>query len=258
MGLWKIWLAGLVITAVTSKLLHKNTKINRILMDILIGISIIVVGGIPEGWVLSWTRLNPIATFIITSLLIWMVGLCVLFYDSFDLYDKSKNVNYLDELRFLEVIVFIAIYIIASLCWCKLFISYNSKIEDINETIVIDKQEHELLSFNGIPLQQISGSVSGDVSGTILGTDGEISGSIFTSEELPYWYIDENGDGKYDSVPTNNSTLRFIAENEEPYIVVTTYREQTRTINYNNGEEAIVIHKEWSEYIFYLPQAIIG
>ena len=54
MGLWKIWLVGVAIAIVTSILVvYKEVKIHRIFVDILVATSIAVVGGIPEGWVIS-------------------------------------------------------------------------------------------------------------------------------------------------------------------------------------------------------------
>ncbi len=257
MGLWKIWLVGVAITIVTSILIHKEAKIYRFFVDVLVVVSIALVGGIAAGWsiALAWHAeliydyivikiILVTFDFILVSFLIWLVGAPILGIFN-------------DEFRIWEIISFILVYIVASVCWSQPFINYNNNIEDINETIVVNKQENKLLYFCNIPVQQVSGSISGDVSGSILYVEGEISGSISTSEELTYWYLNGNGEGKYNSVPTNSSKIRFIEENEKTYVEVITYRKQIRTVNHNNGEETTVTTNEWKEYIFYLPQAIM-
>lgn len=256
MGLWKIWLIGLAITILTSVLIHKKVKINRILIDILVVVSIVLVGGIAEGWGIALFKNGnfdsnaeritvTIILIVWTSALIWIVGAPIL-----GIFKKK-------QFRIWEILSFILVYIVASVCWSQPFINYHNNIEDINETIVVNEQENKLLYFCNIPVQQVSGSISGDVSGTILWVDGEISGSISTSEELPYWYLNGKGEGEYNSVPTNSSKIRFIEESEKPYVEIITYRKQTRTVNHNNGEETTVTESEWKEYIFYLPQAIM-
>lgn len=257
MGLWKIWLAGLAITIITSILIHKKTKIHRILVDILVVVSIALVGGIAEGWAISlfWaieTSYEVIKIVFVTmvaisvSAMIWCVGSPVL-----GIFKKNR-------FRTFEIGIFILAFIIASVCWAQLFVNYNNNIEDIDETIVVGEQKNQLLYFCNIPVQQVSGSISGEVSGFGLWVDGEISGSISTLEELPYWYLNGNDEGKYNSAPTNSSTIRFIEENEETYVEVITYRKQTRIVNHNNGEENTVTEGEWKEYIFYLPQTIMN
>lgn len=240
MGLWKIWLIGLAITIVTSILIHTKAKIHRFFVDILVVVDIAIVGGIAEGWAIGLADI-----YLLPAFLIWLVGAPVL------------GIFGEDKFRPFEIVLFILAFIIASACWAKPFTNYFNNFENINETIVVDEKEQQLLYFCNIPVQQVSGSISGDVSGSILWIDGEISGSISTSEKLPYWYLNENGDGKYNSVPTNSSKIKFIGEGEKPRVEVITYREQTRRINHNNGEEITAIESEWKEYIFYLPEAIM-
>ena len=257
MEIWKIWLIGIVITIFTSILIHKKAKINRILRYILVVVSIVLVGGILEGWIAALSKnaiydrdteriVYTILLIVSSSALLWIVGTLIL------------GISKKNQFRIWEITSFILVYIVASICWSQPFINYDNNIEEINETVLVNKHENKLLYFCNIPVQQVSGSVSGNVSGTILGgIEGEISGSISTAEELPYWYVNENGDGEYNSVPSNNSTIDFIGENEKPYVEVTTYRRQTRTVNHNNGEETIVTEDEWEEYVFYLPQTIM-
>ena len=113
MGLWKIWLAGLAITIITSILIHKKTKIHRILVDILVVVSIALVGGIAEGWAISlfWaieTSYEVIKIVFVTmvaisvSAMIWCVGSPVL-----GIFKKNR-------FRTFEIGIFILAFIIAS------------------------------------------------------------------------------------------------------------------------------------------------
>lgn len=259
MGFWKIWIIGFAITIVTSILIHKKAKIHKFFVDTLVVADIVIVGGIAEGWAIAHffiatyaandasrlSILDAVGLCLVTSILIWLVGAPVL-----GIFKKN-------QFRTLEIGTFILVFIIASFCWAQPFINYFNNFEEINEIVVVDEKEHQLLYFCNIPVQQVSGSISGDVSGSVLWVDGEISGSISTSEELPYWYLNGNGDGQYNSASTNNSKIRFIEESEKNYVEVITYRKQTRKVNHNNGEETTVTKSEWKEYIFYLPQAIM-
>ena len=259
MGLWKIWLIGLAITIVTSILIHKKAKIHKFFVDTLVVADIALVGGIAEGWVIAFFFTAPYAAndtpellisiavvvCLATSASIWLVGAPVL-----GIFKKN-------QFRTFEIGIFILAFIIASLCWAQPFINYNNNFEDINETVVVNQQKKQILNFNNIPLSKVSGSISGNVSGSILHVDGEISGSITTEEEVSYVYVNDDGDGKYDSAPTKSSTLRFVEKNEKYYVEVLTYRKQRRTVNHNNGQETVVVENEWKEYIFYLPQEIM-
>ena len=247
-----IFAVGMVLSNFTSSLIIKKAKINKVFIDILVATDIAIVGGIAEGYTIyiAFVELHEkallfsILVFLGMSILICAVaiGLCII--------DK-------DRFKLLEIITFILVFIIASVCWAQLITNYCNNIEEIDETVVIDEQENQLLYFCNIPVQQLSGSISGNLSGSALWAGGNISGSISTLEELQYWYLNGNGEGEYESAPTNSSKIRFIEENEQTYVKVITYRNQIRTVNHNNGEETTVIQSEWQEYIFYLPQAIM-
>lgn len=252
MGLWKIWLIGLAITILTSVLIHKKVKINRILIDILVVLSIVLVGGIAEGWIIAVlstvgndSLLGIVFQCLLVAALIWLVGTPVL-----GIFKKN-------QFRTFEIGAFIFAFIIASVCWAQPFINYYNNFEDINETVVVGEQEHYLLYFCNIPVQQVSGNISGNISGSMFGVNGEISGSIYTTEELSYWYLNGNDEGEYNSVPSNSSKISFIEESEKPYVEVITYCKQTRTVNHNTGKEKTITESEWNEYIFYLPQTIM-
>ena len=115
-----------------------------------------------------------------------------------------------------------------------------------------EKQERQLLYFCNIPVQEISGTISGS---SFVGT-GSVSGEITTTENLPYWYLNQKGEGVYDSVSAKSSKIVFIEDNKLPYVEIISYATQTITINHRNGTEKIATDKTWTEHVFYLPKEI--
>ena len=57
MGLWKIWVLGVVITIVVAKNLWSEDNANDFFRYILIPLCIILVGGIADGWWLGIVRI---------------------------------------------------------------------------------------------------------------------------------------------------------------------------------------------------------
>lgn len=249
MGIFIFCLIGAVITCVAIER-AKKAMVNGFLLDILVSTSFALFGSI-NGYSSALMILEKGRGMF--TILFTILCACIVFsWLSF-----KVGIFEDEQFRTFEIVIFILVFIIASGYWVKFFINYENNIEKINETIVVDEQKYQLLYFCNIPVQQVSGSISGDVSGSVLWVDGEISGSISTLEELPYWYLNENGEGEYNSVSTNSSNIRFIEASEKTYVEVITYRNQTRTVNHNNSKETKVIGNEWQEYIFYLPQAIM-
>lgn len=248
-----IFAVGMVLNGFTSSLITKEDKINKVFIDILVAIDVVTAGGIAEGYAIYIAFVKLYQESLLLSILVFL-GMSILIYTlspiSFLIINK-------DRYKLLEIVAFTLVFIIASVCWAQPITNYFNNIEKIDETLVIDEQENQLLYFCNIPVQQLSGSISGNLSGSALWAGGNISGSISTLEELQYWYLNGNGEGEYESAPTNSSKIRFIEENEQTYVKVITYRNQIRTVNHNNGEETTVIQSEWQEYIFYLPQAIM-
>lgn len=252
MGLWKIWLVGLAMTIITSIIIYGKAKINKFFIDILVATDIAIVGGIVEGFTfyLCFVLGRGFIPFLISVLISLLIAVSTW---------GALTGMFLKENLFrpIDIVLFILVFIIASVCWAQLITNYYNNIEEIDETVVINEQENQLLYFCNIPVQQLSENTLGDVSGSTFWEDVKISGSISTLEEVQYWYLNGNGEGKYESAPTNSSKIRFIEENEQTYVKVITYRNQIRTVNHNNGEETTEIQSEWQEYIFYLPQAIM-
>ncbi len=148
---------------------------------------------------------------------------------------------------------FIAVFLISTYCWSKPICNYMNNIEVSTETVVTSTDERQLMYFCNIPVQDISGSVHG----SFLMGGGTVSGSVSTSDELSYWYMNENGEGLYDSASADNSKIIFISEGEKPYVEIINYLNYTKTINHNNGEEESTTNKAWSDYIFHLPKEIM-
>lgn len=257
---WKLWWIGIAITIATKiaitylswyyfNELEKSKKSTQILMHLLVIICINLVGGIAVAKFLGFLVAcgngfwDCILGAIIPAVLTFIVGFFVL-----ELYRFN---------RITSLICFIVVFIFSIIGWTipisQHSIEYYQNIETTTETIVVQDQKRQLLYFCNIPVQEISGSVSGSSSFGF----GSVSGKISTSNELTYWYANENGEGKYDSALASNSTIVFIEDGENPYVEIITYRNQTQTINHNNGEESTKINDEWSKYIFYLPEAVM-
>lgn len=255
---WILWWIGIAITITTRitinhltchgyKDIEKLRKSTQILIHLLVIISIILVGGITVPKFLG--IFNPILFLeyivfaIIPAFIVYLVEFTVL-----GLKDVFYRWSYL---------CFIVVFIVSVIGWTIPIgtsnIEYNKNIEKNTETIVLQSQERQLLYFCNIPVQEISGSVSGSSSFGF----GSVSGKISTSDELPYWYANENGEGKYDSAPASISTIVFIENGEKPYVQIITYRNQTKTTNHNNGQESTETNSEWTKYTFYLPEAVM-
>lgn len=225
--------------------IESRSKPVQVIMNLLAIICIILVGGIANGkwlgnlaneenriWVyILWAIIPALATY--------FVGYLVLGLYHFP--------------RLFSQICFIVVFIISIIGWTIPICNYNRNIEKITETVITSTQERKLLYFCNIPVQEISGNIFGS---SFL-ENGSISGSISTSDELSYWYANENNEGKYGSVSASSSKIVFISNEEKPYLEIITYNTYTKTINHNNGREFNTIGKKWTEYVFYLPEAIM-
>lgn len=219
----------------------------NILSDIMeiIGIAFILgpmVGLIGATDIDVWT-----VKFTAATILTWII--VILGYVGYELLLK-------DSLKIWRLAVYILVVTIVAFTMLLLNVHYSSNIEITEKTAVVQSQENELVAFENVPVQSVSGSISGEISGTFLYTNGEISGSITTSDKVQYMYINHDGDGEYGSAPTEKSKIRFIEENEVPHLEITTCQKQKITVNHNNGKTTNEVESEWKEYIFYLPKSI--
>lgn len=254
MKFWVLWFIGIVMSIVTRIAINQLTgngnyddyyiearsKPWQVKMNVFAIICIILVGGITNGKRISYfvgeERIWVYILLIISSGLIYEMLNFIL-----GLYHFKSTISN---------IIFIVVFIISTIGWTISICNYNRNIETITETIITSTQERKLLYFCNIPVQEISGKIS-----TL--ENGSISGSISTSDELPYWYVNENNEGKYGSVKASSSKIVFISNEEKPYLEIISYSTYTKTINHNNGKEDTITDKEWKEYIFYLPEAIM-
>ena len=241
-------LIGQVILFVLGFILVMIAQVKEtILRDIMeiIGIAFIfgpMVGIIGATDIDVWT-----VKFTAVTILTWII--IILGYVGYELLLKGS-------FKIWRLGVYILVVTIVGSIILILNIHYISNIEITEETAIVQSQENELVSFENVPVQSVSGSISGEISGSFLYTNGQISGSITTSDKVQYMYINHDGDGEYGSAPTEKSKIRFIEENEVPHLEITTCQKQKITVNHNNGKTTNEVESEWKEYIFYLPESI--
>lgn len=260
MVFWVIWFIGIGITIGTRILInvltideeeiYDRSGVVQIVMHILVMICICLVGGIANAkWLSGFSSSGDLSILAYITLLIVLGGVPA-FLTYFVGYWLLGLYHFDDGL---SKTIFIATFIISIIGWNLSINEYNRNIEVVNEVVEVQKQERKLLYFCNIPVQEISGEVYGS---TIFGS-GNVSGDITTSENLPYWYLNENGQGIYDSVSTNTSKLIFIDDNEVPYLQIIDYCMKKITINHNNGKKKSVDDKTWTEYHFYVPEEVM-
>ena len=115
----------------------------------------------------------------------------------------------------------------------------------ITQTVVESEERRELLYFCNIPVQNTSGTIS------------RSRGTIQTTDNLTYWYLNENGEGTFDSALAENSNIVFLEESQSPYVEIVVYSTKIISKNHNNGTEETTTEKTWAEYKFYLPKTIM-
>ena len=221
-----LWFVGLVIAMVIGQII-RCIDFNRNKFSWLWWIPIIpsvaLAFGIPSGHlielyiqILQYYNNKTIFEFFIApiSFLFLIVMTASIGYWILGL-NEVERINEIRDLINRIPIIYACIFIIGTGIWAGIFNNYNNNIEHIQETITI-REERQLISFCNIPVQEISGSISGSF---VLGT-GSVHGDISTSNELPYWYMNENGEGKYDSAIANNSKIIFFNDNQKSYILL--------------------------------------
>lgn len=230
---------------------YNNNKLVQIVVNLLVIICLVFAGAIAAKWItgnvdMSYcTSADIILIIFITLFQIFCVA--IIYYAFFCI----LGLSHFDKP--LLHICFVVVFIFSIIGWSIPYSNYNRNIDKITKTIVVQKQERQLLYFCNIPVQEISGTISGS---SFVGT-GSVSGKITTTESIPYWYLNQNGEGIYNSVSAKSSKIVFIEDNKSPYVELISYANQTITINNNNGTEKIATDKTWTEYVFYLPKAIM-
>lgn len=264
MEFWVLWFIGIVIVIGTRIAINKlsrnvdvynNNKIVQIVINLLVIICIVLVGGIIVAkWIGNFANVDMFSCSIAENVIgitivgiLTIIGAAITYVVGFAI----LGLYHFDK-RWLHI-CFVVVFVFSVIGWSIPICNYNRNIEKTTETIVEQKQERQLLYFCNIPVQEISGTISGS---SFIGI-GSVSGEITTTENLPYWYLNQNGEGIYDSVATTSSKIVFIEDNESPYVEVISYATQIITINNNNGTEKTATDKTWTEYVFYLPKAIM-
>jgi hypothetical protein len=272
---WVIWFIGIIIAFFTHVIINKCEKNSRwnkkdaftyddhkVFVNILVISSISTVGGIlvakffgifaikiSEDDVSNVSEdifsdiLATLIFFIIVVLVVIAIYVCIYYFLNLEFFEEYKKLRML----------FVMVYILSIVGWSIPICHYNSNIEKISQTIIKSEDKRTLLYFYNIPVQKISGKISG---GSILGT-GTVSGNIKTSDNIQYWYFNQNGEGVFNSVLASDSKIDFIDNDQSAYVEIIVYAEQCVYKNHNNGTENVFTHKTWTEYTFYLPEAIM-
>lgn len=256
MEFWIVWLIGIVVVIATRIAInicqrdtytYEKSKIARIIINLLIIICIVIVGGIPIGKYIGtnfdywYTTITPITIekiiaiiFLFCFIICIVIGVYLIGYGILGLYHFSK-------LHWLHIVV----YIVSTIVWSIVVCQYNRNIETITQTVVESEERRELLYFCNIPVQNTSGTIS------------RSRGTIQTTDNLTYWYLNENGEGTFDSALAENSNIVFLEENQSPYVEIVVYSTKIISKNHNNGTEETITEKTWAEYKFYLPKTIM-
>lgn len=266
MEFWCIWIVSWILVAITATVIRKSKNPDQLWIYGLVSLCIITVGGITcAKWfaMMLTIPINDIITFVSdlssfekifgvigTILTVLLVILVPLFF-TYLAGHGILGLHYIENWK--AQVAFVAIFIVSVIGWTIPIYYYNLNIETTIESEITEQSSRELLYFCNIPVQSVSGEIEGS---SVLGT-GSVSGSITTQDLLPYWYMNANGKGAYDSAPATASQIEFIGEDEQPHLEIITYVQKSITHNYNNGEESSKIEATWTEYVFYLPEFIM-
>ena len=160
----------------------------------------------------------------------------------------------------------IAMYVVCGVMLLVSAYGWFNIIKQNDETLIIQTyveeeviQEREVAYFSHIPNTVIQQDTSGKVFGLTLFGNGIVYGSIDTdfvrSDELTYWYVNEEGNSCIDYAPAKKTSIVPIAENEKPYMKVVKYIEWQNIEDEKSGEKVTKKTGEtWIMYYFYIPE----
>lgn len=225
--------------------------IPRVLIHGLVAICVSLVGGILVGkWigVINFSTIKSIWEWAVVIIL--GIGLPV-----FLTYIVGSFIMKFEAFNGVSNVCFLIIYVISVIGWSIAICNYNSNIEINTETVAKTKYERQLLYFCNVPVQKVSGNVKGI---STLGT-GRVKGSVTTTDELTYWYLNDNGDGLSGTALTANSIINFIEDGEDinPYVEIIEHYDEITTTNNNNGITSTEKKNSWIQYVFHLPKDIM-
>lgn len=222
-----------------------------VVLHLLVMFCISTVGGITDAkWIMSipiWESIEEFtvidyvlsvgATFmlyLIPMILTFAVGYGVM--GLFKFYWETSHV------------IFLLTFLFSVYGWCNYIDGYNTNIEYFTE-VSQETYERELVLFYDIPMQEIADSVREE--------SVQDSGYVFTVDEVPYVYLNEAGNGQWDSVPSEDSEIVFFNEADKPKLVIVTNISKEIKIDHNTGESSVVGENYWNKYYFYLPRTLI-
>ena len=155
----------------------------------------------------------------------------------FSEFSDKINSNVIMASCIIVIIVSMVLTFIPEYQYAKNFTRKTNVVEQKQDT-------RELIMFNEIPVQNISGYSSIGI------------GSIYTTDEITYWYLNEQNEGLYDTAIADNSKIVFISDEEKPVVEIIEKQEQLITKNNNDGTETVEVIKKTYEYVFYLPESL--
>lgn len=239
---------GIIAVIVTRAIMGEDelsdlSKGEQVTVFILAIVAINLVGGIIVSQAIVYipNKDAPIGAYIV----IGIIGAVLTYFAGFLILGLYK-IDY----KILQI-CFVIVFIFSIAGWTTQTFKYEDNIEITTETVIVSEQERELLYFYNIPVQKLEDTDSSTL------VDGEIDKALGILDEIPFWYINKSGKGKYLSVSAKNASLNFIKDDEIPYVKTITKCKQTTTINNNNGKETVEKEKEWKEYVFYIPESIM-
>ena len=243
---WIIWICGLILTVMIFKISKRYTdnfgriklqKENTTKVQLLSILSMVTLDALtPTGMVyLILIRQYGVRSFgLIAFFFIIFITLVIILIFSCKLDFFHKTVS--------RVILRIA-FVLSIIGWGVIFYIYDLNIEVVTETFT-ETEERELLSFNNVPIRDVSVHI------------GRFYGEITSSDEIPYWYLDDNtNEGLYDSAPPSDSRIKLIEDDETSYLEIVTSTTITTEYNNYNGTQRTLDEETSVEYKFYLPQS---
>lgn len=248
--LWGVWIIGFALAIwMAFAIRNPKTKLMANHFLIIATICIIIVGGIIVGKFAAMS-LRPVDGYefhtgdYVFSIIFIIIGMVITYLVGYAIIGL-----YLFEKKW-EQIYFVVVFIISVIGWSAFIFHCNNNVETIEQSIPTTTENLTLVYFCNIPVQNIEESSSEN------GVDS--SETITVSENVSYWYLNGNGEAVFGTANAKSSKIVFIGNDEEPYVTITNYESQKITIDHNIVEKQVEVTGTWTQYVFYLPEAIKG
>ena len=264
MSIW-IWCSvrykTFVIDTVNAKVVHIGRfkikpavilkHIYLVVLHLLVMFCISTVGGITDAkWIMSVPIWEPIEEFTVIDYVV-AVGATFMLYLIPMILTFAVGYGVMGLFKFhweTSHVIFLLTFLFSVYGWCNYLDGYNANVEYVAE-MSQETYERELVFFYDIPMQQISDSIQE--------TSDQDSGYFFTADEVPYVYLNEAGNGQWDSVPSEDSEIVFFTEASKPKLVIVTNISKKIKVDHNTGETSVVDENYWNKYYFHLPRTLI-